>query len=163
MSNQSIMPNLPDHSRVWIYTSSREFTNDEVAQIETAGKEFVNSWKAHGSALAAEFQIIYNRFIVISADEQVSGVSGCSIDSSVKFISETESRFKVSLIDKMNLAYHGPENKVAVLHMIDFQKEMDNGGIHSQTMVFNNLVGNLGELRTSWELPLVESWHKQLL
>ena len=66
-------------------------------------------------------------------------------------------------MDKMNLAYHGPENKVAVLHMIDFQKEMDNGGIHSQTMVFNNLVSNLGELRTSWEVPLLESWHKQLL
>ena len=157
------MPNLPDHSRVWIYTSSREFTNDEVSQIENAGKEFVNSWKAHGSAIEAEFQVIYNRFIVISADEQVSGVSGCSIDSSVKFLSDTESRFKVSLMDKMNLGYHGPENKVAVLHMVDFQKEMDNGGIHSQTMVFNNLVANLGELRTSWEVPLVESWHKQLL
>lgn len=159
----SIMPNLPDHSRVWIYTSSREFTSQEVTELEKVGVDFVSSWRAHGSAIAAEFKIMYNRFVVIAADEQVAGVSGCGIDSSIAFMKQAEEKYGISLLDKLNLAFHTTDNQVGVLPMIEFQNKMDNGGIHSQTIVFNNLVETLGELRNSWEIPLIESWHKQLL
>jgi hypothetical protein len=117
----------------------------------------------HGSAVSAEFVILYNRFIVIAADERVAGVSGCGIDSSVAFMKKIEAQFNVILLDKLNLAYHTAENKVGVNSMMDFQNKIADGGIHSQTIVFNNLVETLGELRTSWEIPLEQSWHKQLL
>jgi len=163
MSNQSLMPNLPDHSRVWIYTSSKEFTNDQVAELEKVGADFVATWRVHGSAISAEFKVVYNRFVVIAADEQVAGVSGCGIDSSIAFMKQAEEKYGIVLLDKLNLAYHTPENTIGVLPMIEFQNKIEKGGIHSQTMVFNNLVTNLGELRNSWEIPLIESWHKQLL
>tara|TARA_R110002050_G_scaffold141251_2_gene266304 strand:+ start:13602 stop:14093 length:492 start_codon:yes stop_codon:yes gene_type:complete len=163
MSSTTLIPNLPDHSRVWIYTSSREFTESEILEIEAVGKQFVETWRVHGSAMSAEFKIIYNRFVVIAADEQVAGVSGCGIDSTVALMKQIEEKYSVVLLDKLNLAFHSVQNTIEVLPMMEFQNKMDQGGIHSQTIVFNNLVETLGELRSSWEVPLKESWHKQLL
>jgi hypothetical protein len=76
---------------------------------------------------------------------------------------QLESQFNVVLLDKLNLAFHGDNNSVEVLPMFDFQKEMDKGRINAKTIVFNNLLETLGELRSSWEVELENSWHKQLL
>ena len=163
MNTMDILSNLPDHSRVWIYTSDREFTKEEQSKIQETGNAFTQAWKVHGTAMEAGFAIMYNRFLILSVNEKVAGASGCSIDSSVGFMKNIETEFKVSVLDKLLLAYHSENNKIEVLPMFEFQKEMDNGGIHSQTMVFNNLVETLGDLRNSWEVTLENSWHKQLL
>lgn len=158
-----ILATLPAHARVWVYTSNREFTPTERKQIYEMGLEFANSWQVHGKDLKAAFEVVYNRFLVFGVDENVAGASGCSIDSSVRLMTAIEKEFNVTLLDKLNLAFHGEKNKIEVLPMFEFQKEMDKGGIHSETMVFNNLIETVGELNTSWEVPLKLSWHKQLL
>lgn len=157
------MSNLPDHSRIWIYTSSKEFSEDEAKEIKTLGKAFVANWKAHGSTIAADCSVEYNRFIVIAADENIAGVSGCGIDSSVRFMQDLEKKFQVTLLDKLNIAYKDKEGQVKSEPMMSFQDKMDTGEIDKDTIVFNNLVENLGQLRSGWEVPLQESWHKQLL
>lgn len=159
----NILSNLPDSSRIWIYTSNRKFSPAEVSEINDLGKNFVASWKVHGTPLEAGFEVVYNQFVIVAVNENVAGASGCSIDSSVGLMKQLEQQFNVSLLDKMNLAFHGSNNTIEVLPMMEFQNKLDNGGIHSETIVFNNLVENLGELRNSWEVPLKNSWHKQLL
>ena len=159
----NIMPNLPDHSRVWIYTSSRPFSDFEISEIESFGAEFVETWRVHGSAIAAELKVIHNTFIIIAADEKVATVSGCGIDSSIGFIKGLEERFKVQLLDKLNLGFLNSDGIVEVLPMMPFQQKMDAGEITENTIVFNNMINTLGEVRGSWQVPLIESWHKQLL
>ena len=158
-----ILASLPSHSRVWVYTSNREFTPTEVEQITSMGNEFAGGWQVHGKPLKAAFEVVYNRFLVFGVDEQVAGASGCSIDSSVRLMKTIEQEFNAVLLDKLNLAFHGSQNTVEVLPMFEFQKEIDNGGIHSETIVFNNLVETVEELNKSWEIPLNKSWHNQLL
>ena len=157
------MPNLPDHSRVWIYTSSRSFTEFEISEIESFGAEFVDAWRVHGSAIAAELKALHKTFIVIAADEKVATVSGCGIDSSIGFIKGLEERFKVQLLDKLNLGYVNSDKEVEVLAMLPFQQKMDAGEISESTVVFNNMINTLGEVREAWQVPLIDSWHKQLL
>lgn len=159
----TIMPNLPDHSRVWIYTSSRPFTDFEISEIESLGADFVETWRVHGSAIAAELKVFHQTFIVIAADENVAAVSGCGIDSSIGFIKGLEERFKVALLDKLNLGFVTANGGVEVLPMTQFQQKMDAGEITPSTQVFNNMINTLGEVRTQWQVPLIESWHKQLL
>ena len=159
----NIMPNLPGHSRVWIFTSSRPFTDFEISEIESFGADFVETWRVHGSAIAAELKVIHNTFIVIAADEKVATVSGCGIDSSIGFIKGLEERFKVQLLDKLNLGFLNSDGVVEVLPMMPFQQKMDAGEINENTVVFNNMIETLGEVRSSWQVPLIESWHKQLL
>ncbi len=163
MNNELLLSTLPSHSRVWLYTSSRPLTAFEVSEIETIGNEFVNSWKAHGSALDAAIKVLYGQFILVAVDEQVAAVTGCSIDSSVNFIKETEKRFKITLLDKLNLGFRNSSQEVEVASMFEFQQKMDSNEINETTIVFNNMVETLGELRTNWEIPLNQSWHKQLL
>jgi hypothetical protein len=160
---KDLMSHLPDESRIWIYTASREFTEGESQEVNELGKTFVGNWKAHGSAIAADCLVVYNRFIVIAANEEVAGVSGCGIDSSVRFMQELEKKFQIVLLDKLNIGYKNAEGAVIVEPMISFRDKMDNGEIDAETIVFNNLVENLGMLRSSWEVPLKESWHNQLL
>ncbi|UTW66955.1 ABC transporter ATPase [bacterium SCSIO 12643] len=160
---ETILSHLPDHSRVWIYTASREFTSVETDEITQLGKAFVSNWKAHGSALEADCIVMYGRFIIIAADEQVAGVSGCGIDSSVRFIQELEKKYQVTLLDKLNIAYKNESQEVLVEPMFDFQSKLDSATINAETTVFNNLVENMGGLRNQWEVALKESWHQQLL
>ena len=159
----NILPNLPEDSRIWIYTSNREFKDEEITQIQEMMNNFISSWNVHGKKLQAGFEVLYNQFIVLAVNEDVASASGCSIDSSVAIMKSLEKQFNVSLLDKLNLAYHSKNNKIAVLPMFKFQQEMDNKNITEQTIVFNNLIETLAELRTSWEVPLKDSWHKQLL
>ena len=75
-----ILSHLPEHSRIWVYTSNREFTQSEIKEINSLGEEFVASWKVHGTPLQAGFELLYRRFLVVAVNETVAGASGCSID-----------------------------------------------------------------------------------
>lgn len=160
---KEILVNLPTQSRVWIYTSSRAFTDKEVAHINQFGENFAASWKTHGAAMDAGITVYGNRFIIVAVNEDVTQVSGCGIDSSVGFIKEMEKQFEVVLLDKLNLAFRNANNEIQVLPMFEFQKQIDAGVITDSTLVFNNMISTLSEVRSKWEVPLAQSWHAQLI
>jgi hypothetical protein len=145
-------------SRVWIYQSNRSFTDDEINKINLQISDFLKSWTAHGNDLQAAFLIKYKRFIILSIDESFNKVTGCSIDSSVRFIQELESIYNINLLDKMNVSYkHG--EFIAYKPLSDFKKMIKNKSISPNTIVFNNLVVNKHEFLENWEVPAIESWH----
>ena len=77
---------LPDHARIWIYPSNRPFTTDELLVINEKARAFLEQWTAHGADLQAGIDLPYDRFIVLGLNEAIQSASGCSIDSSVRFI-----------------------------------------------------------------------------
>ena len=153
---------LPDHSRVWIYQSDREFTSEEVAEIDKLAKDFVAGWASHGNALVAGIDIRYNRFLIIAADEKQAIASGCSIDKSVHFVKALAHRFHTDLFDRMLVAYRQGE-RVEVATMQAFEQLLAEGVVNEDTLVFNNLVTDKAELMTKWEVPVKNSWHSRLL
>jgi hypothetical protein len=94
-------------------------------------------------------------------DETQAGASGCSIDKSVHFMKKVEQQFGINLFDRFNLAYRDGE-QVLSLPRHDFEALLKEGKIDKQTIVFNNLVQNLAELHSKWEVPFKDSWHVQL-
>ena len=153
---------LPPHSRVWVYQSNREFTNDEAAHIREAGSKFVANWAAHGSALKAGMDVYHNRFIVIMVDENQAMASGCSIDSSVGFIREVQSKYQVDMFDRMLIAYHIGE-AVHAAPMLAFEQLLSDGTIDENTIVFNNLVATKAEFDSSWKVAVKDSWHARMM
>ena len=148
-------------SRVWIYQSDRELTNNEVLLIKIALDDFTTGWTAHSNQLRAGAEVRYNRFLILIVDETQAGASGCSIDKSVNFMKQLEQRFGINLFDRFNLAYRdGSEVLSAPRHV--FEQHLRSGKINTDTIVFNNLVQNLAELQTKWEVPFKNSWHIQL-
>lgn len=146
----------PD-SRVWIYQSSRMFSLGEAIQIEDLLNHFVENWKSHGTAVKGFGTMFFGQFIVLMADEQATGVSGCSTDSSVRLIKEIEQLYKVSMFDRQNLAFVR-KDKIELLPLSQLQYAVDNGFLQADTIYINNLVQTKEELEQNWLIPVKESW-----
>ncbi|WP_340077557.1 ABC transporter ATPase [Leptobacterium sp. I13] len=153
---------LPDSSRIWIYQSNRKFSDIEIAEIEKKLKVFLEEWTAHGANLQASYQIKYNRFIIIALDQDLQAATGCSIDTSVRFIQQLEQEYNIDLLDKMNVSYKQGEY-ITYKPLIEFKKMAKNKAVSGNTIVFNNLVANKGEYLKHWEVPAKESWHSRFV
>jgi hypothetical protein len=154
--------NLPNNSRVWIYQSEREFTQDEIDFISERAIDFVKQWTKHGSDLQGSFTIKYNQFLVLAVDEGFNNVSGCSIDSSVRFVQELEKALQVDMMNKMNISFKDGDN-INIVKMTAFKEFARARKITPETIVFNNMITTKEELETKWEVAANESWHKRFL
>ncbi|MDP5105511.1 ABC transporter ATPase [uncultured Polaribacter sp.] len=154
--------NLPNNSRVWIYQSNREFTDTEIEIISEKAVDFINQWTRHGDDLKGSFTIKYNQFLVLAVDESFNNVSGCSIDSSVRFVQQLENEFQLDLMNKMNVTFKDGDN-INLLKLADFQKFAKEQKITSETIVFNNMVDTKEDFENNWEIPANQSWHKRFL
>lgn len=148
-------------SKVWIYQSSRKFTDQETEEIQTILNDFVKQWAAHGHQLKAKAEIFYNYFIVLTVDQDSANATGCSIDSSVRAIKEIENKFGVDLFNRFNMAYK-IDDEVHVVSKEDFETLISIKKIGLDTVVFNNLVQNLAEFEQKWEVKIKDSWHKNI-
>jgi chemotaxis regulatin CheY-phosphate phosphatase CheZ len=152
--------NLPSESKIWIYQSNRKFSDQEVAEIDLALKDFIEDWSAHGTGLTSSYLIKYNRFIILAVNQDIQTATGCSIDKSVQFIQELEKKYKVDLLDKMNVTF---KNGEFITHktLIEFKKMAKEKAVSGSTIVFNNLVNTIEEFNDAWEVPAEESWHSR--
>jgi len=123
-------------------------------------KAFVEDWSAHGTSLEASFIIQYNRFIILAVNQEVQQATGCSIDKSVEFIQALEQKYKVDLLDKMNVTYRQGEY-ITHKSLLDFKRMAKEKAVSANTIVFNNLVNTIEEWKESWEVPASESWHSR--
>jgi len=151
---------LPENSRIWIYQAARSFTPQEIKAISKEIQAFLENWKAHGVSLKAAFEIKYKRFIIIGIDQSHQIATGCSIDSSVTFIKKLETKYKVNLLDKLNVSYK-QGNYIAYKSLKDFIKMAKDKAVTKNTIVFNNLVQTKAEYLDQWEVTASQSWHKR--
>jgi hypothetical protein len=154
---------LPDNfdlkSKVWIYQANRLFTISEALQIEVLLNDLVVNWKSHGTPVKGYANLFFGQFIVLMADEAATGVSGCSIDGSVRIIQQIEKKFGVEMFNWQNLAFI-VEDKVQVIPRQQFNYALEHNFITSQTLFFNNVVADKKQLEENWIIPINESWLK---
>jgi hypothetical protein len=151
---------LNDESRVWVYQSSREFSDKEMQVIAEKLEKFVEEWTRHGENLKASFDIKYRHFIILAVDESFNKVSGCSIDASTHVFKKIESEFGLELLNRLNTAFKDGDH-INVVSLADFQKYVGEQKIHPETLVFNNMVQKKAELKSGWEIPAEKSWHSR--
>tara|TARA_B100000795_G_scaffold117783_1_gene87632 strand:- start:2184 stop:2666 length:483 start_codon:yes stop_codon:yes gene_type:complete len=147
-------------SRIWIYQSNRKFIVSELEELNSKTVAFLNSWASHGSEMLCSYQIKYDRFIIIALDESKTSASGCSIDSCVHFIQGLEKTFEVLLLDKMNVAFKQGEY-ITYKSIQDFKKLVSNKSVSKKTIVYNNLVVDIDDFNSNWEVPASDSWHSR--
>ena len=61
--------NLPDSARIWIYGAERPLTSDEIRALQRHMEAFLTEWQSHGREVTPSWQLLYDRFVVIGADE----------------------------------------------------------------------------------------------
>lgn len=149
-------------NRVWVYQANRFLTSQEVISINELLENFVSSWTAHGSALAGKAYVVDNLFIIIEVDEEVAGVTGCSIDKSVNFIKALGEKFLIDFFDRMRVAYISESGELAIASREEFQSLVTQGKITTETIVYNNLVQTSEELQNKWKTTFGSSWHSRV-
>lgn len=161
LSYKQLLPaEFNDNSRVWIYQSSRLFTISEALQIEDMLHSLVANWKSHGTPVKGYANLFFGQFIILMADEDATGVSGCSIDSSVRIIQQIEKQFTVEMFNWQSLAFV-VKDKVQIIPRQQFGYALENNFVTAQTLFFNNVVVSKKELEENWIIPVNESWLKR--
>jgi len=153
---------LPNSTRVWIYQSNRAFSALEAEQMTAQIDQFADQWVSHNRALKAYGKLFHQQFVVLMVDESQAGASGCSIDSSVKFVKSLEGQYAVDFFDRLNFAYQDGET-VKTDAKAEFAQLNHNGSINDETIVFDNLVKSKGDFDSAWRKRLGDSWHKRFV
>lgn len=148
--------------KIWIYQADRILSQNESAQIMERVDPFISSWTAHGSALAGKGYLKHNLFLILEVDEEQAGVTGCSIDKSVHFIKSLEQEFNVNFFDRLKIAYRDEAHAIQLVDRSVFEELIKSGIVHSQTIVFNNILTHTSELESNWEIPFQDSWHSKV-
>jgi len=149
-------------NKVWIYQADRILTDNEVNAITNDLTTFVESWTAHGSALAGKAVVRDNLFLILEVDESQAGVTGCSIDKSVHFLKALGTKYAIDFFDRMKVTYRSIDGQAIIASRNEFERLIKEGVITENTIVFNNLVQNSDELATKWEVPFKDSWHSKV-
>ncbi|MAD97824.1 MAG: ABC transporter ATPase [Flavobacteriaceae bacterium] len=153
---------LSDESKIWIYPSSRKFYKEEIGEIEAQVKDFVTTWKSKDENFKASFEIKYNRFIVLAAEDSKAPLSGAEIDESVAFIISLQSKYDVILLDRLNVCFKQGEF-VQYKDLKEFKKLIKNKSVSKKSIIFDNLISNLADYREFWEIPITDSWYNRFL
>ena len=153
---------ISNDAKVWVYPSSRKFYDTEIEAIENKIKGFIENWKLEDETFKASYQFLYNRFIIIVADDENSPLKNTDIDASVSFILELQETYKVALLDKMNVCFKQGKF-VQYKELKDFKKLVKNRAVTAKTIVFDNLINNKEDLENYWEISIEESWYNRFL
>jgi hypothetical protein len=146
---KNIFPELPDHSRVWIYLSNRKFNETESSEIALAIEAFTSSWTSHQNKVKAAGSLLFSQCIVLALDEDVEAVSGCSIDSSVHLIKTLGQKYDVDFFNRLNmLILINDEVKMVNYHELE---------LYEKDKIFNPSIDKLKDLRENWLVPLKET------
>ena len=152
---------LPDNfsssSRVWVYQCSRLLSLTEALEAEERIAKFCAEWLSHGADVKAYGNLFFGQFLVLMADETQAGVSGCSTDSSVRFVQRLGQDFGVDFFNRTNLAFI-QKDKVQLLPLGQLNYAFQNGFINADTLFFNNVVLNKEQLENNWIIPIKSSW-----
>ncbi len=144
-------------SRVWVYQSNRMFNIAEALEIEKILTDFTDTWKSHGTPVKGFATLFFGQFIIVMADEEQTGVSGCSTDSSVRAIKSIENQFSVSLFERTTLAFV-VKDKIELLPFNQVQYAFENGFLDDQTLFFDHSIQTKADLLSHWITPISASW-----
>lgn len=148
---------LPDSSKVWVYQSEKKLTESQIEIISRHLKSFCEQWLVHGAPLGTSFDIRYDVFVVLAAND---AASGCSIDTSVRVMKELGQTLGLDFFNRTKIAFL-VESQVAFIPLNEIRQQADLGKISSQTHFFNNAVSTLKELKNGWLVSAGSSWLKK--
>jgi hypothetical protein len=153
---------LPDNSRLWIYQSNRDFSDQELDEIRNLTESFLSNWQTHNQELEVSYEIKYNRFLILAVNESFNSPGGCSIDLSLRFINNLSKKINIDLLDRMSVNYRDKED-IKSLKLNELKELLNNKSINEETIIFNNLVKTKIDYMNNWESNLKNSWLSQFL
>lgn len=148
---------LPPDSRLWIYQADRSFSEAEEKVISDSLREFCGQWAAHGNPLQTSFLIKYNRFIILSVNENAADASGCSIDGSVRVLKELSQRFHNDVFNRTKVAFTNA-GEIRLYPIKELSALFELGTLNAASVTFDNLVPDKESFDKKWETAVENTW-----
>lgn len=153
---------LPSIARVWIFQASRKFTFEEKNILTEQLQAFTETWVTHGHPMQASFQIPFDHFVVLAADEGYTAASGCSIDDSVRTIKSVADRIGVDFFNRSLVAFQTDAVGIDLIALDQLKTTHAAGQWNAETLTFNNLIATKAQL-PQWRVPAGSTWLKRYL
>ncbi|UXX80704.1 hypothetical protein N7E81_06280 [Reichenbachiella carrageenanivorans] len=151
---------MANTSRVWIYQANRVLSTKDQLFLDQKCKTFLEQWAAHGQSLKSSFQVVHDKFLIVSVDESFNQASGCSIDASVALVKSLEQSLDISFFDRTQVCFL-IDNEIIEIPINGIKTYVENGKINEDTLTFNNLVDNIGAFNKEWKIAAKNSWLKR--
>jgi hypothetical protein len=162
LASISLPSSFDDASRIWMYQCDRDLTEQEILDINQKLQGFITRWNTHGKPVKGFATVLFNRFILIMADESNFAVSGCSIDSSVAVIREIERKHQIDLFNRSNLAFL-LNDSIVTLPLNEMTNAIKTGMVSANTLYFNNTIQYKQEWQSAWIVPVQQTWLSKYL
>jgi hypothetical protein len=161
---------LPAHARLWVHVADRDLTAEEQQALKGALSEFLEGWSAHGAALSAAGDVLYNRVLVVGLDEQQAGATGCGIDKLVGFVRAHGAAIALDWFDRHQVLWRpeedaGNDQAWRATRTADFWAQRKAGLVTPESEVVDPLAATVGVALS--ELGFLvkkfdESWHADM-
>jgi hypothetical protein len=151
--------NLSPTARTWIYQADRKISPVQKSVISEKLQEFTEQWLVHGAPLEASFEIRFEQFIILAANDTASG---CSIDSSVRIIKEIGSLTGIDFFSRNLIAFKLDE-EIRLIDLSLLKTEFQKGTWNEESLVFNNALTTLGEIQDRWLVAAGTTWLKRYI
>jgi hypothetical protein len=151
---------MPDSARVWVFGASGQLEDDKAETLIGSVQSFISGWLAHGRPVYGAMDWRFGHFLIIAADEEASGVSGCSIDALFRTLKTLEAETGTTLMDSSLVWYREPAGEIKVVSRPEFRALASAGAVAEETIVFDNTVASVGAIRAGeWKRKAADSWH----
>lgn len=159
--NLPLTDNLPPNARTWVYQSARPLTDEEAKFAQNELKTFISQWTSHKVGVAGAGYVFFNRFIVLMADEEAVSIGGCSIDSSVRFIKDLQTKLQTDFFNRLLIAFR-TNDRIESAPINDFLQSIQSGKLSEATILFDNTILTKQDLITRWQIPFNQSNFKKI-
>lgn len=143
------LENLSPDSRLWLYQSNRPLSPTEIAWAKEQISAFTKEWAAHGHQLKAAGDVLNPYFIALAVDLTHENASGCSIDSSVRFVKSMGQELSVDFFNRLKIV---AESETGEKTLVPFKQISE----QPERFIYNPLVDKLGDLDSRFRIKAGE-------
>jgi hypothetical protein len=154
-------PQMPDHSRVWVYQANRPLSESEIEQASTYLKNEMDMWAAHGAPLNASFEIRFMQVFIVAVNEDINQASGCSIDASTRWFKTLGESLQIDFFDRKIAKVK--VDQIDLIPLTTIKESINSGELVAEDLVIPPLTSDLKEYRGDWLQKVCDSWLKKYL
>lgn len=144
---------ISNDARCWVYILEKPISKIK-CKIEDFLKQVCQNWTSHKNEIIASFKIYNDQFIIMFAEDNISG---CSIDNSYNLIKNKLISFNINVISNSNIGIL-QNNKISFFERSQLIIYVNNRNISMETEMINTTVKNKDDFNKNWILPLNKSW-----
>ncbi len=156
----TIFPALDPSSKLWIYVANQKLTLNIVQDLEANLQSFIGAWSSHGRTVLADFQIVDQQIVILSAFVEQGEISGCGIDKSLHVLEQFAEKNGFEWLGHLSIMYRDESGHLHIVSRAQFRALAKEGVVTEATVVLDSSISSLSELRNGgFERSAGTSWH----